>query len=529
MYTIYVINSTALEGGFVIEPGQVDGPFGKNTHSDLRLHGQATPNWGGAVDENQYRMSEHFACEQKELDDYNPNTDAFDYNPASDPILPKDEADLGKGNGITTPIYGQLWFNSTTDVENLMCFTPSEGWVELTSIAEPVDPIDPISNVYTKAEMDSNFVHVTGSTMTGALNIKTNNAEAFVVKDGSGNNVMLIDPVSDTVTFSGNVLLPNMSASPITTEILNKQYIDSHYANPATANTMSGILRTHAIIDAHLETVSDVGYPFALHDAVTKEYVDDFNSGEIQADIPVGTIFPYAGGKTIQDPDPAPSGWHYCNGFSISRATYPQLYAIIGTKYGGNSTNFKVPDMMGRFALGVNTPRDPTNKVRRATAAVLGGEGNAWPRCQLIVDTIPSHTHSVDSVASSPNHSHTLTFGNAGNHSHEITQNITSAGDHSHTGYVAAPTEALCQGDNTKPVRDQTGTTSTNGAHTHTVNLAAAPNHTHLWIDSGNNGNYDDTWSVNHTHSVTSGNTGSNVNHENTPPFLTVAYIIKLD
>lgn len=39
-----------------------------------------------------------------------------------------------------------------------------------------------------------------------------------------------------------------------------------------------------------------------------------------------------------------------CNGAELSIAAYPELYGVIGTKYGGNgSTTFRLPDMEDRF------------------------------------------------------------------------------------------------------------------------------------------------------------------------------------
>lgn len=59
----------------------------------------------------------------------------------------------------------------------------------------------------------------------------------------------------------------------------------------------------------------------------------------IYADAPVGAIIPY-GGST------APTGWLICNGAAVSRTTYSDLFAVIGTKYGAGdgSTTFNLPD-----------------------------------------------------------------------------------------------------------------------------------------------------------------------------------------
>lgn len=84
-----------------------------------------------------------------------------------------------------------------------------------------------------------------------------------------------------------------------------------------------------------------------------------------------------------------PAGWLLCNGSAVSRSTYAELFAVIGTTYGpGNgTTTFNLPDLAGRFPLGQGagaglTPRTLGNK---------SGEENV----ALTVSQLPSHTHSI--------------------------------------------------------------------------------------------------------------------------------------
>lgn len=67
--------------------------------------------------------------------------------------------------------------------------------------------------------------------------------------------------------------------------------------------------------------------------------------------IPSGAIFPFAS-NTIP-----PSGWFLCNGQAISRTTYANLFAAIGTTYGAGdgSTTFNVPNLQGLFLRGVGS------------------------------------------------------------------------------------------------------------------------------------------------------------------------------
>lgn len=63
--------------------------------------------------------------------------------------------------------------------------------------------------------------------------------------------------------------------------------------------------------------------------------------------VPTGTVVSFAGHN-------APTGWLLCDGTQYSSSSYPTLYAIIGTTYGGGSGSFRVPDLRGRMPVGKN-------------------------------------------------------------------------------------------------------------------------------------------------------------------------------
>jgi microcystin-dependent protein len=94
---------------------------------------------------------------------------------------------------------------------------------------------------------------------------------------------------------------------------------------------------------------------------------------------PVGTIQIFASSGP-------PDGYLMCTGAAVSRATYPALFALIGTTYGNgdNSTTFNLPNMNGRIPVG----RD-SSQSEFATLGQVGGEKTHL----LTTAEMPSHVH----------------------------------------------------------------------------------------------------------------------------------------
>lgn len=91
----------------------------------------------------------------------------------------------------------------------------------------------------------------------------------------------------------------------------------------------------------------------------------------------------------------APAGWLLCQGQSLLRASYPRLFAAIGTTYGAaDSTHFTLPDLRGRVVVG----RDST----QTEFDVLGEAGGA-KTVTLTTSQIPSHSHQIGVQSGSDN------------------------------------------------------------------------------------------------------------------------------
>ena len=89
----------------------------------------------------------------------------------------------------------------------------------------------------------------------------------------------------------------------------------------------------------------------------------------------------------------APGGWLICNGAAVSRSTYSALFAILGTTYGvgDGSTTFNLPNLSGRYPVGVVTTLAAT-----AGTALTDNENRA----------VGQHTHTFTGNALG-NHTHT--------------------------------------------------------------------------------------------------------------------------
>ena len=81
--------------------------------------------------------------------------------------------------------------------------------------------------------------------------------------------------------------------------------------------------------------------------SVNGEMVD--SSGNVQVSgIDVGMIIPFAGSGDI------PAGFLLCNGATVSKVTYPDLFNAIGYTYGGSGNDFNLPNLIDKFIEGGN-------------------------------------------------------------------------------------------------------------------------------------------------------------------------------
>lgn len=121
--------------------------------------------------------------------------------------------------------------------------------------------------------------------------------------------------------------------------------------------------------------------------------------------VPIGTITAFAGRLDVSWL--RPQGWLYCDGAELDEADYPALHAVIGGNYGAGNGRFRLPDLRGRFARGVDlgAGRDPYANTRAPSgrgglAGNNPGSAQDWytalPGTAFSVDGGGDHTHPVE-------------------------------------------------------------------------------------------------------------------------------------
>lgn len=248
------------------------------------------------------------------------------------------------------------------------------------------------------------------SGLSGSVNVTDGNTVNLDTSGGTLTAEVIVDPADTPVQLSS-------SASGLKADL---DIVDGATVN---LDTSGGFLTAEIILDP-ASTGATVGPNGLLvtgggggGGGPTVGYSDLTTQVQEMLVMP-GMMIDYAGAT-------APSGWLIADGSAISRTTYADLFAAIGTTHGpgDGSTTFNIPDARTRVSVGKHTS---------GTFSVLGAKAGV-ESANLAINELPAHTHAVSGTAADHTHSAgTLKFslinGGAGGGSGNTAVMATSTG-----------------------------------------------------------------------------------------------------
>jgi len=150
--------------------------------------------------------------------------------------------------------------------------------------------------------------------------------------------------------------------------------------------------------------------------------------------IPTGTIVPWTDSTVA-------TGFLECDGSAVSRSTYSDLFAVIGTTYGaGNgSTTFTLPNLADNVAIGKSNNKALASTGGANTVSSTGNIGGTTANATLSTAQLASHSHpdggsssaafnnapTVSGVSPARTGGNTGTQGSGSGHQHNMSATFT--------------------------------------------------------------------------------------------------------
>lgn len=368
-------------------------------------------------------------------------------HPLSDSISSNSSVDIATSNAV------RIVNDKIDDLESR--YTGSEILSRLITVDGPGSELDADRlDGYHFSDLESRYVNVSGDTINGQITMSNGNKIRF----SNGTSFLDIKADQSQSTFDTNNPLALINGSVKQRAYVGGLLVSNDYGEssliPTNGIYSKGKINSGSGFDVGGTVVVDSNGEISWNNL--KDIPSDVKNlgtasqrdvgtapNEIPTNalianqlLPPGAVLPFAGTS-------APNGWLVCDGSAVSRTTYSDLYAYIGTLYGaGNgSTTFNLPNMDNQFVRGASNTRPVGNTES---------------------DQLGSHNHSG-------------TTNTTGNHSHSGSTNTTGDHSHSDTG------RSLGDADGSPGGQGWSGSHQTGpaGAHSHSLSINNNGNHSH--------------------------------------------------
>lgn len=364
----------------------------------------------------------------------------------------------------------------------------------------------------------------------------TGNAAVATVQSSRSIGATTIDV--DTVAginaagFAGSMGTPHTFTDPVTSEEIT--VISEATCVDFTGHIDSGNIEIDDIAPGYTDLGSAVGDIIVVRP--TTQYSDNLaellgvtlntdgtpKAAGIHYAMPAGAVVPFAGSS-------APTGFLICDGSSLLRSSYADLFAAIGTTYGAaDGSHFNIPDLRGRGVIGVGANRwtftfasTDVNTGNEQITVTASPEFITGRKVQLTTTgTLPTGLSlATDYYIIVVDSTHIQLASSLANAIAGTAINLTGQGSGTNTGTHTGTTRSLADHG---------------GEENHATKVTEMPSHAHSLdqVSSGgtdNNGNLSRAANPGSTagSNYVSNSTGGSAAHNNMQPFLALNHIIK--
>ena len=241
-----------------------------------------------------------------------------------------------------------------------------------------------------------------------SLNVEFANAQMFsgITLDNALQRLLLISQQNKSYAFDRNISY--IVNSYIPSDVLNANVqVPILQAQQVWMGSVNGIIAATLEQPADVSTLRSelannspdtdgarlVGYYDPVNvDATTVDAQLTYLTNAVVAPFPTGSIIDFAGTSP-------PAGFLVCDGSSLLRSTYPDLFSVIGTTWGSvDGSHFNLPQLQRAVTMGSGGT---------GTAIIGNAVGNTYTSetCALTDPLqLPSHSHTPSSIVTTANY-----------------------------------------------------------------------------------------------------------------------------